>query len=407
MILNGATLINALTIIWIGTLIFSDPFGSHLILTIGIYSFVLVALVNHLFPKQLSSLTHVVKALYSFVLFFSVNTIDSLSFLILPLMMIDLFPLFSKRLAAFEGVGAALRLSMLAIGFYQTNFNLLLISTYLVLNYFYFKERSNRIQNNRRYDYGWTHCYEHLSIFIYLFVLHFNKLNLHASSLSFIVLNAVIMCSLILGGILTNLYLKKQSKNLPPWFDRTIEPFFHKKMEANLFSKKIFNYCMKPFAPTIWMKVITWRKIEAAIQSLTVKEPIDEIVGILSGGAFIAPYVAKQLNINKISYVHSTYWSKQNLPTQIKRATNYLFQIQDLAQPHLLDSLDVAGKTILLIDDSVCSSTTINSVTNLLYELKAKKVIRYSLFCSPSAKVDYAHTISQTPLIWPWGWECD
>jgi hypoxanthine phosphoribosyltransferase len=153
---------------------------------------------------------------------------------------------------------------------------------------------------------------------------------------------------------------------------------------------------------------VSWPEIEQIVDSIQVNESIDEVVGILSGGAFISFYVAQKNGIPKISYVCSSYWSASSPISNISKIVDHLLNrpvvVSNVEFP---DNLNVENKVVLLVDDTICTSVTANSVADKLYKMKAKKVLRYALFCNSSAKADYIGVTSGAPIIWPWGWEAD
>jgi len=367
----------------------------------------LIAMINHMFPKHLSFLTHVVKASYTLLLVLSIK----LPILVaIPIMISDLLPLVSKRFNFAEQVGAWCRIAFIGIGFYKTQFNVYLIAFYVLCNAIYYFERRQRIKSGKRFDYGWSHHYEHFSIFIYLFFVNYHDLNIPLTVKAVICVPLIVYSFFVILGFSVNLYLKRNSNVLPPWFDKNIETYFRKKINKNLSSLKLYNYFFKPFSPTMILRNVKWKDIESMVDSIAIQEKVDVVIGIHSGGAFIAPYVAKKHNIEQVSYIHSCFWSHMGPIENFKIVMeHYFLNKSKIRKPkiHIPQNLDVAGKTVLLVDDTICFSNTMNTASSLLLQMNAKKVLRYCLFCSPEGKADYAYASSWTPLIWPWGWESD
>ena len=400
--LNGRTLVNALTLLWLACLVPVDPLGRNLLFTVTVYSFMTVGIVNHLFPRDLRLLTHVVKALYSLLL---VLTIRINPLWALPVMLADLLPLASARLRFSETMGAACRIACIAIGFFRMHFNPWLMFFYLLGSGIYFVERRHRIRMSQRHEYGWFHHFEHLAFIAFLCVANYDLFEPQAIRFRLIAAPIIVFSLLTLLGVIAN--LSRLNATLPDWFDRSIEVHFRRKLAANVRSLKLYNYFLKPFDHALTLKRVTWREIEHIVDSTPVSEPVDEVVGVLSGGAFIAPYVARRNGISSVSYIRSSYWSANTLIGTITKIAAHLLERPVTSNLEFPADFNVADKVVLLVDDTICTSATIDSISAELYRRRAKRVIRYALFSSAPAKADYAGVISAAPLIWPWGWEAD
>ena len=399
---DGTHMINALTLLWLACLIPREAFGANLLFTVSLHTFMVVAIVNHLFPQRLAPLTHVVKALYSVLLLVSLKANMVLA---IPLVLLDLVPLVSQRAAFSESVGAICRLGCVAIGFSRTGFSPSLLSFYVLMSAVYFAERRARIRRGRRHEYGWFHHFEHLALVAFLLAVNRDILNLRWTYLAIIIAPFIVFSAFIALGLFTNQRLKNAA--LPAWFDRKLATQFRNKLLGNANSLKLYNYFFKPFDHALLLRKVSWADIERIVDSVPVSEPVDEVVGIFSGGAFISSYVAQRNGIPKVSYVRSSYWSASNLTSLIAKIINHLADRPVASNVELPSDLQIENKVVLLVDDTICTSVTSNSVAGRLYALGAKKVLRYALFCSSAAKADYVGIVSGAPIIWPWGWEAD
>jgi hypoxanthine phosphoribosyltransferase len=407
--IEGRALFNAYTIAYVGCLIPLHPFDSNLILTLSTYTFALAAVLNHLFPRRLSFLTHVVKALYTWLLF---SSIHAPLYIPAAISIFDLMPLATNtyRLSAVtEWIGAAARLAAVFIGLWMVNFDPFLLAIYLPCSLVYFRERKRRIRNNVRHAYAWSHGLEHVAVVAFLFTVNYSRLNHRAVYLSAISYTLCLAFPLAIAGVAINRSLKVHlASKAPLWLDKEVAPWLRDKVRSNARSAKLYNYIVKPFAPTIVNTYITWSNIESMIDSIEIKERIDVVAGVLSGGAFIAGYVARRCAAEEVVYVQSRLWSAMSLSKNMKEAARLYLGLPLSAKLFLVgDARSVAGKTVLVVDDSTCSGTTMTQVNAYLRSLGAKRVIEFALTCNSRHKTDYYYRLSGTPLIWPWGWESD
>ena len=155
------------------------------------------------------------------------------------------------------------------------------------------------------------------------------------------------------------------------------------------------------------LRLVNWPEIEAIIDAVPVEERVDEVIGVLSGGAFIASYVARRNGIPKVSYIRSAYWSHNDLPTTAIKIAKHLLGHPVVTNLTIPADIDVADKVLLVVDDTVCTGATVDSICEALYRRGARRVLRFALFCNPETKVEYAGVLSAAPLVWPWGWESD
>ena len=409
---DSSVLINCLTIVMIACLVPHRPLSEHLYLTIATYVFVAFALVNHLFPERLHFLTHVVKAAYTNLIFASVGlgllwwaTPIAISFF-------DLLPLAAGARwirTASESIGATARWALIVFGFYLVHFPALIVVAYAVSTAVYFRERRQRIRRHRRFEYGWLHCLEHVAVWLFLLAVNGQKLDLPLVWMLNIGLFGVIVVSLIAAGVVTNLRIfRTLEMRLPPWFDPCLRGIILEKSRANAFSHRLQHYFIKPFSPRILNKRIEWSDIESMVAHMAVRERFDAVVGITSGGAFIARCVAEQLGIESIYYAQSRFWSRMSIPRNLYACFRYYAGMpNDISPTFLSDDVDLSGKRVLLVDDSVCTGVTLASVNRLCRTHGAAEVKTLALFVNPDHSTDYFCRVSKTPLVWPWGWESD
>jgi adenine/guanine phosphoribosyltransferase-like PRPP-binding protein len=351
----------------------------------------------------------VVKAACTNLIFASVGV--SFGFAVL-ISVFDLLPLViaGKRIRAVaEAIGATARWLAIVVGFFLVRFPIPLLIVYAVSTWIYFRERTDRIRRGKRFDYGWLHCLEHLAIWVFLLVVNGSKLDiplvwrLHAGLFLSI---AVLLATM---GIITNFRIfGSVEKDLPPWFDPLLCSAIVQKSRANAFSHRLQHYVIKPFTPKMVNESVGWPDIESMLAEISLNEPFDVAVGITSGGAFIARCVAARFGIPSVHYVRSRFWSRMPLRKNLVASFRYYAGLPNDTNVSFLDgNVDLTGKRVLIVDDSVCTGATLASVDRLCRAKGADHVRSLALFVNPEHSVDYFCRMSKTPLIWPWGWESD
>jgi hypoxanthine phosphoribosyltransferase len=386
-----------------------DPFGSHAYLTLATYGFVSLAVLNHLFAKRLQAATAAVKALYTQMLCASVGVGMPIAWSI-SVLDLSVLGIASKRLRnAAEDAGAVARVILIVMGFASIRFNPLVLVPYLAFNYLYFRERRARIREDRRFDYGWPHHFEHLALWLYFYAVNHDALDLarvHAAAGLYA--GAIVLVSLLAVTAINVRLHSRWRRDLPAWFDSRLLDEFRKKIRNNLASLKWHNHVTKSFNYAVSNERMTWRRIEQMVDEIEVAERFDLAVGVLSGGAFIARYVCVRLEIGALVYVRSKVWSGTTLVKTALNILRYLLRGSfECERIELDDSLDVSGKRVLLIDDTVTTGTTMEGVARALRARGAAEVKTYALVCNRKHQPHYFHRMAPVPFIWPWGAEVD
>ncbi|MEM6734386.1 MAG: phosphoribosyltransferase, partial [Myxococcota bacterium] len=134
----------------------------------------------------------------------------------------------------------------------------------------------------------------------------------------------------------------------------------------------------------------------------------DAVVGVLSGGAFIARCVAEHHKIARVHYVRSRIWSNLSLHRNLMTSLRYYLGHENRPSVYFLDDhIALKNARVLVVDDSVCTGATLSAVEALCLERGAREVKTLALYAHPDHVPDYVSQVSMTPLIWPWGWEAD
>lgn len=410
--LHASVLINCLTIVAFVALTPRAALTRNLYPTVSLYGFIIAALANHAFPESLSALTHVVKAFYTHVLFAFVGV----PIFWLPLIVsgFDLAPLLlgsHPRLRALaEGLGALARWLIIILGFVQLAERPWWLIAYGILTFVYFRERKARIARGQRQDYGWSHCAEHLAVWVYLYLVGAAYLD---SKRVWTVVSAVLLLvgiTAVAVGLFINVRLHRRLQtSLPPWIDPGVVPALLRKSRQNMLSVKLQNYVIKPFTPEITNRIVDWQEIEQRVAEVPIKETFDAMLGIFSGGAFIAGCLAQRLQIHEPVYVKSTYWSGLSLWRNAFRSFRYYIGKPVHARVTICGDAvpQLDGKRVLIVDDSTCTGATLRAVTRWCHMAGAKHVKTFALFCHPKHRTDYHSQVSRTPNVWPWGLEVD
>ena len=197
--------------------------------------------------------------------------------------------------------------------------------------------------------------------------------------------------------------------DLPKWFDKRILPFYKKKVYSLQNNKKYLVGINKLFNPILFSKkCIHWHNIEKMVNSIKFNEEFDVVIGVLSGGGFIARYLQLAKNIPDLGYIKSNFYSGNSASVQMKNAfsgflnkNNYLIRMKDIT------STNITNKRVLLFDDSLSTGTTMKHIKKYLETKNPKFVKTYVLITTNEKLVDYYNIKQNIPVCWPWGLEID
>ena len=385
-------LFNSITAL--GTVILTTGLSRSLWQQTVVWVFSIVAAANHFMPninnKQANaavkmSFSHVVLAVLGapWWMGFAANAIDMLN----------------------ETVGGAWRMCAQLWMVRQCSYTA--IAMWLMGKTIYAFERRMRISSGMRDDYTWRHAIEHLNTVV-LFGTYL-KMDLLRATSGWVPIVIVAQCALIVAMVKTyNSVCVRKLEALPKWASPCRE-WLHAKTKANASGRplKIIMKCMGPFTNT---RIITWADIEHHIDHVIARHDTwkyDVVVGIRSGGAFIAPYVARSLSVDRCEFIHSRMWSGRSPVEIIHGFLHYNNQRSKVSNPPVVN-----GMRVLLVDDSLASGATLRSCTAVLKKAGAARVDTFVLFASPHdpRRVDmptFCYKQGTAPLTWPWGYECD
>ena len=195
---------------------------------------------------------------------------------------------------------------------------------------------------------------------------------------------------------------------IPEWFDKSLIPLLKHKLDRSQISNgdRVLDWAMRQMLraiPTsitgVETKYHTWTDIEHLIETAcgNVKEKPDIVIGIKSGGALIANYVAKCLNVLDVDYMHIAHYS-DNARSVVKSVITSMGKEAVIKEE---PTLEIPGKGILLVDDQRATGSTFDAGAAYMLEKGAKDVRTFCLY-SLDMKSDYCAKKGQM-MYTPWG----
>lgn len=203
---------------------------------------------------------------------------------------------------------------------------------------------------------------------------------------------------------------------VPPWFDRRrLLPLLREKwLERKNHGVNRFMAAVRLFGDSESGST-RWAALERKIDRIPVDARPDVVVGIKSGGAFIANRVAARWDPPPpVAYIRASKYGKRTplqrvliwmrllvLPAAVgRRLDNATTVVSERPDPAL-----VAGRFVLLVDDQVGSGSTLRAAKRALFGLGAARVRTFVIACASEqgrrlitygGKHRYIHR-------WPWG----
>jgi hypoxanthine phosphoribosyltransferase len=376
--------------------------------------FSLVACINHVLPENLDGLTHLVKMLFTNILFSSMGNMPPLLGVIISL--IDLTPLFSRGSRSIKIIGESLlQVPRLLLEVYLIYINLYLrgeehypeILLILICKVIYYFERKARIKKGIRNDFSSWHAVEHVGLYL-LFK------NISGIEFSIIKYACIIFPFAFINAIfihLINVYLHVNMLNrAPEWLSRSSElkQILNDKLIKNRKSKKPWNYIIKPWASHLKLEFVSWNAIENICSLLVMNvnpRDYDLVIGVTTGGSFVGTFVAMKLNLPYVS-IQSKLWSDISFMQNFYQS--YMLVMGQEQTPKMGEAPDVRSKRILLVDDTTYSGITLKGIRKMLLEKgKAKIVDTMVMWMKGKYTPDHYYSNKRIPIIWEWGCEVD
>jgi len=195
----------------------------------------------------------------------------------------------------------------------------------------------------------------------------------------------------------------------PAWFDPTLEKLLAKKRDRSGMPKydRTLDWVVRQLLKTVVPREIfnthkhTWADVESLIRKGTEQIELgyspEIVIGIKSGGALIANYVAQCLDVKTVGYMKVSHYSDSS--QSIARTITKMGQQAIVKEPC---TTDVSGKRVLLVDDQTATGLSLETGKRHLLEQGAAQVRTYCLFAKDPTLVDY-FTSPGLGVYFPWG----
>jgi len=195
---------------------------------------------------------------------------------------------------------------------------------------------------------------------------------------------------------------------LPGWFDKDLVELLESKIDRSDIAnrhrfldwtvRQVFK-CLPTFATGINTKKFKWKDIEEIIEEncSTMDYKPDLVIGIKSGGAFIANYVGQCLDMEDIHYMKISHYSDNSKSVVKSSVTSLKKQAVVKEKPYCA----LAGKKVLLVDDQAATGSTLIVGKEYFNEMNVKDVRTFCLF-TRKFPVDYC-TRKGLMVYTPWG----
>jgi hypoxanthine phosphoribosyltransferase/ABC-type iron transport system FetAB permease component len=147
-----------------------------------------------------------------------------------------------------------------------------------------------------------------------------------------------------------------------------------------------------------------WSHIEHMLDKLTPEfKKYDKVVGILSGGAYLADYIGSRTGL-PVGYLKISLYGNHSSGFSLWK------KCMDVASDRMKDTKvsawyyvdDVEGKRVLLVDDISGTGTTMRIGTQFLKDKGVKSVTTYAFSCMSEDAVDMCSMTSGVFCL-PWG----
>ncbi|MFH1638524.1 MAG: phosphoribosyltransferase family protein [Candidatus Woesearchaeota archaeon] len=199
---------------------------------------------------------------------------------------------------------------------------------------------------------------------------------------------------------------------MPFWFNQELQDLFDKKRDRSRINPAertldaLLRTALK-LVPSELTGITThkhkWEDVESLIEEACEVVKISKynpraIVGIKSGGAFIANYVAQLLAVNDVSYMRTVHYSENSRSVALSA-----IQVTQEAKVSEMPEKDMVYKRrVLLVDDQIGSGSSIRVAKSCLKGLGAKEVRSLCLFSPDLDKADYCARKGMA-VYFPWG----
>ena len=218
----------------------------------------------------------------------------------------------------------------------------------------------------------------------------------------------VVVVPLLLTAVLTCLVNRRVHEPLPAWVsaDADLVQVTKKKRAYSYFQRFPIMFYAAVSNRSVFC---SWSVMEKHARALIQKvngQKYDLIVGVLSGGAFVAKYLSTHLKI-PVAYVKVAKVCDKSLSTSlfeyVRKNTNPDFSPQKQICTPITE--DIKNRKVLLVDDCVDSGETLAITRNYLEIQKGARVVTTAVISSHTTKPGIVHVLSHEYWVWPWGYD--
>ena len=198
---------------------------------------------------------------------------------------------------------------------------------------------------------------------------------------------------------------------IPGWFDLSLIEIYNKKRDRTKIRRgdrcldallRASINCLPSWITHVSHHNYSWLDIEEMIREVCVGVKEDDyhpdiIIGIKSGGAFIAKYAAMCLEVSAVGYMRVSHYSDKT-----RSVAKSLAQVNRDAVISEPLSMPVQGKKVLVVDDQLAKGTSINAAKAHILGQGAAEVRAFCLFSNKRSGADY-YRRRGLAMYFPWG----
>jgi hypoxanthine phosphoribosyltransferase len=183
--------------------------------------------------------------------------------------------------------------------------------------------------------------------------------------------------------------------NVPNWFDENLVDLLEKKLDRSKIDKDervldwIVRQTMKALPKEITgidTRKFGWEDVEGMIEKVcsSIDYSPELVIGIKSGGAFIANYVAKCLQVSDVDYMYVSHYSDKSRSIVKSSITSAYKQAIVKEEP----KNSVENKKVLIVDDQTATGSTLIVAKDFL-ENKGASVVKSFCIYAKDFKPDF------------------
>ena len=205
---------------------------------------------------------------------------------------------------------------------------------------------------------------------------------------------------------------------LPPWFDRRLQPLLREKWRER------HNRTVNRFMTAVSLVrrcergSTRWDALARKIDRIAVRDRPDLVVGIKTGGAFIANRVAARWADDppEVEYMRVSKYGGRGPLERMAIWTRFLL-LPEAARAALDNRTAVVkeipaagvirGKAVLLVDDQVGTGSTLRTARRALLKRGATRVQTFVLGCTSAHGRRFIDYGGRHGYIHRWPWGCD